>query len=355
MTQYRMIQLTTEVPIPEFEITNRKHPYDSYLEWHRLKLLKEPTDFNRFCYIKALCGDMQFERAWDYLKQCSQINAVTQFFQSYVLLHQGNYREGLRLRESRFIASKYPLHFIAPQWDGKPTDKKLIIWQEGGFGDVIQYIRYYPQVLERCPNASVVIEKHLYPVIEYNHPEALRAFNPNDFQLQCSLMSLPHLLEQYDPVTSPYLDCMSYWVEKWQKYRGKIGFISKGNSSHSSDQLRSLTDEEVVRFTANKDLVSLDPEVTGAKDWADTAGIIANLDLLITVDTAVGHLAGAMGVPVWVMMNKHHDWRWSRSWYDSMRIFKCVEHSEWEYVFKNIEKELACYDSRSFHSEARRL
>ncbi len=205
---------------------------------------------------------------------------------------------------------------------------------------MIQYIRYWPQVLERCPNASVVIDKSLYPIISYNHPEALRAFNPHDFQLQCSLMSLPHLLRQYDPDTRPYLKCPPGHKDKWKKYQGKTGFISKGNPAHSSDQLRSLTAEEALRFVSNKDLVSLGPEETGAKDWADTAGILMNLDLLITVDTGGGHLAGALGVPVWVMMNKHHDWRWSRSWYGSMRVYKCKEHSDWESVFQEIEQEL---------------
>ncbi len=339
-TQYRMIQLTTEVPIPEFVIQDRKHPYDSYLEWYRIKVLKEPIDFNRFCYIKALAADMQFDQALHYLHQCLANNPVAQFFQSYVLLHLGNYRDGLRLRESRFLASKYPLHFVAPQWDGKPTDKKLIIWQEGGFGDVIQYVRYLPQVLERCPNASVVIEKTLYPVISHNYSEVLRAFNPHDFQLQCSLMSLPHLLGEYDPGTKPYLKCPDGYKEKWSSYRGKIGFVSKGNPGHSSDKLRSLTVEETGWLTTGKDWVSLEPEITRAKDWADTAGILMNLDLVITIDTGVAHLAGALGVPVWVMMNKHHDWRWSRSWYDSMRVFTCKEHSEWEPVFQAIEQEL---------------
>jgi hypothetical protein len=338
--QYRMIQLTTEVALPEFEITDRRHPYDGYLEWHRLKMLKEPTDFNRYCYVKALCGDMQFDRAWSYISQCSATAPVTQFFQSYILLHQGNYRDGLRLRESRFLASKFPLHFVAPQWDGKPTDKKLIIWQEGGFGDVIQYSRYLPQVLERCPNASAVIEKHLYPIINYNFKDTLPAFNPHDFQLQCSFMSLPYLLDKM-PATHPYLGLPNEAAEKWSNYSGKIGFIGKGNPSHSSDKLRSLTDEEIARLMYGKDWVSLDPAETGAKDWLDTAGIIANLDLVIGIDTGVCHLAGAMGKPVWVMMNKHHDWRWSRSWYDSMRIVKCTEHSDWGPVFQRIEIELA--------------
>lgn len=336
-SNYRMLQLTTEVAIPEFEIRDRQHPYDAYLEWYRVLLQKEPTDFHRYCYIKALCADMQLDRALYYLNQCNQINPVTQFFRSFVLLHKGDFAEGFRLRESRFLASKYPLHSIAPQWDGKPTDKKLIIWQEGGFGDVVQYARYLPEVLALAPNASVVIDKQIYSLIHYNFAGT---FNPQDFQLQCGFMSLPYLLNDFAIDTKPYLKVPSEVVTKWEQYAGKVGFIGKGNPAHSSDKLRSLIPEEIARFICNKGWVSLEPEVTGASDWLDTAGIIANLDLLITVDTAAAHIAGALGKPVWVLMNKHHDWRWSHQWYESMRVFKCKEHSDWEPVFQAIERGL---------------
>lgn len=337
---YRMLQLTTEVAIPEFEIRDRKHPYNSYLDWYRLLMQKEPTDFHRYCYIKALCADMQLDRALHYLDRCSEANPVTQFFRSFVLLHKGEFAEGFRLRESRFLASKYPLHYVAPQWDGHPTDKKVIIWQEGGFGDVVQYSRYLPQVLERAPNASVVIDQKLNSLIHPNF-SALPIFNPQDFQLQCGFMSLPYLLSNFEINTKPYFHVPTeLGAQIWDEYKGRIGFIGKGNPTHSSDKLRSLTPEEIGRFVANKNWVSLEPNVTGAKDWMDTACIIANLKLLVTVDSAVAHIAGAMGKPVWVLMNKHHDWRWSHKWYDSMRVFKCKEHSDWEPVFRAIEEEL---------------
>lgn len=338
---YRMIQLTTEVTLPEYEIKDRNHPFDSYLEWYRLALLKDPNDYNRFCYIKALLGDMQFNRAWVYIEQCNPMNPVTQFFRSYTLLQQGDLKEGLTYRESRFKTSRYPLDIAAPRWDGKPTDKKIFIWQEGGYGDVIQYVRYFPQILERCPNASAVIDKSIFPLIELNFPEnVMPKFSPYDFQGQCSMMSLPFLLGDFEIDKAPYLMVPQDLIDKWSIFRGRIGFVGMGNPAHSSDKLRSLTVEEIGRFVSNKDWCSLDPQVTGAANWLDTAGIIKNLDLVITVDTAIGHLAGALGKPVWVLMNKHHDWRWSHNWYDSMKIYKCKEHSVWEPVFQQIEQDL---------------
>jgi hypothetical protein len=152
-------------------------------------------------------------------------------------------------------------------------------------------------------------------------------------------MSLPHLLGDYEPDTKPYLKVSPELIEKWGHYRGCVGFMQRGNPLHSSDPVRSLTDHEANQIM-QRDWWNLDPAVTLAQDWADTAGIIANLDLVVTVDTAVGHLAGALGKPVWMLMNKHHDWRWARSWYDSMRVFRCVEHSDWEPVFDAIRQEL---------------
>ena len=336
---YRMLQATVSLAIPDFEIKDRRHPFDSYLDWYRLKVLREPNDYNRYCYAKALFYDMQTERARFYLDQCSRREVVTHFLSSYPFLLEGDYANGLPLREYRLQAARYPLHSVAPQWDGKPTNKRLIIWQEGGFGDVIQYARYLPKVFERCPNASAVIDKALFPLISHNYDKSLKAFDPSNFELQCSFMSLPHLLEEYEPDGRLYLKVPPEVVEKWQAYRGCTGFISKGNPEHSSDQLRSLTAGEIGRLIADKDWISIEPSVTGAKDWLDTAGIIANLDRLVTVDTAVAHLAGAIGKPVYTMINKHHDWRYSKSWYNSMRVFECIEHSDWEPVFQVVERE----------------
>ena len=284
--------------------------------------------------------DQTFERAHFYLNQCSEREPVTYFMRAYPYLIEGDYYNGLPLREYRLQAARYPLHSVAPQWDGKPTNKRLIIWQEGGFGDVIQYARYLPQVMERCPNASAVIDKALYPLINYNFEHCLKAFDPSHFELQCSFMSLPHLLEQYKPDGKPYMKVAPEIIEKWAHYKGRTGFIRQGNPQHSSDPLRSLTLEETARFISDKDWVSLDPGVTGAADWVDTAGILMNLKRLVTVDTAIAHLAGALDVPVYTMINKHHDWRYSRPWYDSMLVFECLQHSEWEPVFKAIEQEL---------------
>lgn len=340
-SSYRMLQLTTEVNLPEFEIKDRKNPYSDYIEWYRLCTLRDPSDYNRFCLIKALLGDMQFDRALKYVDQCNPTNPITQFFRSYALLQMGNLKDGLTLRESRFQTSKYPLDFAAQRWDGQPTDKKIFIWQEGGFGDVIQYSRYFLKVLKKAPNASFVIDQRLYPLIEYNFPEnVMRRFNPHNFEGQCSMMSLPFMLGDFEIAKKPYLSVPIDITAKWTHYWGKTGFVWNGNPAHSSNKLRSLTPEEAAYFIGAKDWVSLDPGVTGANDWMDTAAIIANLDLVITVDTAIAHLAGALGKPVWVMMNKHHDWRWSHDWYDSMRIYRCKEHSDWIPVFQQIEQDL---------------
>lgn len=338
--EYRMMQIHTTVTIPDFKITDRHRPFDEYIQWYRLKLLKEPTDFHRYSYAKALFYDMQTKEAKYILGQCNPNEPVTQFMLSVPTLLEGDYRTGLPLREYRLQAAKFPLHNIAPQWDGQPTDKKIIIWQEGGFGDVIQYARYLPRVLERAPNAKVVIDKALFPLIKHNYTESILKFNPHDFELQCSLMSLPHLLEDYEPNISTYLTTPDYFKDKWKHYEGKTGFVWRGNPLHSSDPLRSLTPEEAQRLSFGKGWVSLEPQDTGAENWADTAGILINLKRVVMIDSGVGHLAGALGVPVWTLMNKHHDWRWSREWYNSMRLFRCKEHSDWEPVFRQVEMAL---------------
>ena len=151
-------------------------------------------------------------------------------------------------------------------------------------------------------------------------------------------MSLPHLLGEYDPDIRPYLQVPPEYIGRWSRYRGRVGFCSKGNPLHSSDPLRSLTVEEVAQVK-RPHWCSLEPEATQAEDWADTAGIIANMDLVVTVDTAVAHLAGAIGKPVLVLMNKHHDSLVAQV-VRQHAVFRCIEHSDWEPVFADVARTL---------------
>ncbi len=127
----------------------------------------------------------------------------------------------------------------------------------------------------------------------------------------------------------------------------RVGLVTRGNPSHANDANRSLPPAEAARLRAlPATVVGLDPAETGALDFADTAAIVDQLDLVISVDTAVAHLAGAMGKPCWVLIpSVETDWRWLRErsdspWYPSMRLYRQPRPGDWSLAIDRIEADL---------------
>lgn len=271
------------------------------------------------------------------------------------------------------------------RWDGSSfAGKRLLVRYEQGFGDNIQFIRYLPMVKDR---GGTVICQMLRPLVGL-----LRGFPGIDELIDCSLnnqgevfcdfyiplMDLPGMFGttlETIPGGVPYLHADPDKAEQWrEKLAGpdfKVGIVWAGKSVHTEDNSRScqlnhflpLSKIPNVRlFSLQKgqaagqvrDLSGNIPIINLADeffDFTDTAAAIENLDLVISVDTAVLHLAGAMGKPVWAVLPFTPDWRWmldrqDSPWYPTMRLFRQKELAQWGPVFENIGRELEILASR---------
>ena len=299
-------------------------------------------------------------------------SAKFKFTLSLALLLQGEFAEGWEMYEFRWDGSAElagrKREFTQPQWHGGTlAGKTLLLHAEQAFGDSLQFVRYLDLVTKRGDARQVILECQ---------PELRRLFESGrggitvvnqgeplpDFDVHCPLLSLPLAFGTTlatIPRDLPYLRPDAVDVEKWrQRLRGagtglRVGLVWSGkvrrmNRWHNLEfsELAPFLDIPGARYfslqkaqdgAAMENACAETPVIdfTGElKDFADTAALVSNLDLVISVDTAVAHLCGALGVPVWLLARYDADWRWllDRSdspWYPSMTIFRQKSPGSW--------------------------
>ena len=152
---------------------------------------------------------------------------------------------------------------------------------------------------------------------------------------------LPQSLPQRLATTPQTLPSEPYLLGRPTRAGGRIGVVWKGEAANANNRFRSMPSDQAARLLALPGAISLDPADTGAVDFQATADLIAGLDLVISVDTAVAHLAGAMGRPVWVMLARYaNDWQWPREgaspWYPSARLFAQETPGAWAPVVQAV-------------------
>ncbi len=267
-----------------------------------------------------------------------------------------------------------------PLWDGSPLEGRTILLHvEQGLGDTLQFIRYAPLVQERGGRVLLVCPATLVPLL--SSCRGLEQLIPQGsplppFDVQAPLLSLPGLFRttvHTVPAQVPYLfadpQLAARWRDRLATVQGlKVGIAWQGNPRHSRDRLRSmlLTEFEPLARVEGVRLISLQrgpgmeqlaalggrfavldlgelDEATGT--FMETAAVLSNLDLVITCDTATAHLAGALGVPVWVALPFAPDWRWLREradspWYPTMRLFRQERWGDWAGVFQRLAEAL---------------
>jgi hypothetical protein len=288
----------------------------------------------------------------------------------------GNFAEGWRLWEAR-KRKKIPVGFQdfgLPLWTGAQqlAGRKILLHWEQGFGDTIQFIRYAPLVREKGADVALMVQPELAPLIRRVMPDIdLVEQAPTDATLQCPLMSLPRafdtLLQTIPP--APLWQADGVRRDTWRARLGtagrpRIGFAWRGSAGHGNDRNRSLAlqdvlplvDESAAWFGIQKgmpdsdrlvlmgvpDLRVFDHEIT---DFEDTAALIAEMDLIITVDTSLAHLAGSMGRDCWIMLPFNPDWRWlmdrqDSPWYASVRLFRQPRIGDWASVMDEVRAAL---------------
>jgi hypothetical protein len=257
----------------------------------------------------------------------------------YALLMQGRYRDGFREYEARYarqatIAAKMPL----PEWDGPIAGRSIFVMGEGGIGDEIQTARYIPRLRELgARNIAVAC-----------YPENLRLFRELGADVVTS-----RIVER---LALPESDC---WVRSWSlPYRlgvelaevdgapylsvdtpktGGIGLVERGNPKNPRDDDRSAPHGSLQALVPGAQVL------TPSGDTLDSLKRLAGLDLLITVDTSWAHMAGALGLPCWLLLPfRQLDWRWLRErsdspWYSSLRLFRQPAPADWDSVLAAVK------------------
>jgi len=312
-----------------------------------------------------------------------------QWNRSLSLLLLGRIEEGFEAYEWRWrggVKELRPRKLGKPQWQkGEPVQgKRVFVHSEQGMGDHIQFMRYLPmlqaqgaQVLAEFPEPLLEIARDYAPDVIWIE-RGTRKFP--EFDLYCALLSLPTLLgttKDNIPGSTAYLSAKperkAYFSERLKDATGlRVGLVWSGNPKHANDRNRSLALKDLmaalgsVPFTAvslmkevrpedqvylreHTELLDLSKELD---NFADTAALISNLDLVVSVDTSVAHLAGALGCPVWMLTPFAPDWRWmlerkDTPWYPSMRLYRQHTPHDWEAVLAELATDLQHHGQRS--------
>ena len=313
-----------------------------------------------------------YEKALEIDENCVKAH----FNLGLVLLLTGDLPRGLAEYEWRWLTDQSKqlqrLNFDKPIWDGSDLNGQTILLRsEQGLGDAIQFVRYAEIVQQK--GGKVVIScyqelKRLFKQIPGIEKVVVRREELPDFQVQAPLMSLPHILgTNLDniPANVPYLAASPNWQFSLNSDANfKVGIVWAGSSEHLKDFVRSsdlryflkLLDIPGVSFySLQKQLSAAEHTLLtqilvidlsdNLNDFADTAAVISQLDLVISVDTAVAHLAGALGKPVWILLSFMPDWRWllereDSPWYPTARLFRQQTLGDWEGVCDRIKTAL---------------
>jgi Tfp pilus assembly protein PilF len=299
---------------------------------------------------------------------------------SMALLTKGDFQEGWEEYEWRWKCKTLhpPRNFVQPRWDGSPlAGRTILLHSQQGFGDAIQFVRYVPLVAQR--GGKIVLEcypelQRIFQTMAGSCQIVVRGQPLPPFDFHCSLVSLPRIFGTNladVPKTVPYLRPDPVLVDAWSKRLGtsdgqiRVGLVWAGRSKYRADRTRSLNLQQLAPFArvrgvkffslqkgpggeqaknppAGLELVDLGPELN---DFADTAAVMSLLDLSITSDTSVPHLAGAMARPIWLMLQFVPSFRWllereDMPWYPTMRLFRQPRLGDWDSVIARVVDEL---------------
>ena len=300
-----------------------------------------------------------------------------------LLLTTGDWEEGFRQYEWRWkagTAAGQSRAFSAPLWlgIGSLRGKTILLHAEQGLGDTIQFSRYAHKLVELGSRVILEIQRPLTGLFESFSPACILVAQGDplpQYDFHCPLMSLPLAFKttpQSIPEMGPYLQPAAergdFWRTRLSSSRFKIGIAWQGNALNRNDAVRSfpianfkeisrLASVELVCLQKNaglEQLVGLDPDfkltylgedIDASGAFLDTAAVMMHMDLIITSDTAVAHLAGALGRKVWLALNLVPDWRWllegeATGWYPSMRLYRQAERGNWDELFLRIEADV---------------
>jgi hypothetical protein len=324
---------------------------------YRQALALEPTAtrLHNLATLRQLVGDnRQAEALFRQALELDPSHARARAQLGLAVLAQRRFAEGFALYDAwREIADgtvrPAPATEIPP-WSGQDVaGKNVVIWGEEGFGDQIMFARFARLLQAEGASVGWVCHPALLRLVQQGLGMNAIATGGEvritgaDYLAPSSRLPVVFMSRLAEPPGAPYLA-----LPKPNTIEGlTVGVVTHGNPEHHADRHRSLPTAAAAELLALPGAVDLAPEETGARDFWDTAGIIAGLDLVISVDTAVAHLAGALGKPCWLLLSALGcDWRWGQSgaqspWYPSMRLFRQATPGDWSSVLAEVKAAFA--------------
>jgi len=330
--------------------------------------------------LRGNWGNQEAVDVIDALEAEGRMDENCQLQRSLAHLMLGNYVEGFRDFEARYSGDEVSLPEDAPwpRWMGEPIDgKSLLILPEQGFGDAILMSRFIPKLKEMgAKKISMVVKKplqRLFGRIEGLDEMLAGASKSAEFDYYTPNMSLPHLVGMAEGGAPPPLPRLHIPEDSRQRAkklvkpfekRFKIGIVWTGSLTYRANHRRSTTPENFIGLAqvpgvqlfslykgdahedfVNSGMAGLIVDACGSdRDFADTAAIIEEMDLMITTDTAVVHVAASLGKPIWNMLTYEGFWLYGSEdttpWYPSMRLFRQRSSGDWPELFERVETEL---------------
>ena len=306
--------------------------------------------------------------------------ADANFNLSTLLNLKGNLKEGLKLYEWRFHKTKGITQRPRKEltWDGEESiqGKKILVYEEQGLGDIIQFYRYLLLLQNKCAEVTFKVKQNLHNLFATSNKEIKITDNCPEISkidFEIPLMSLPFLLKtdiDSIPASIPYLKAnskkLNEWGKKLKSENFKVGICWQGSRSEidlgrsfslsffkdisklSNIQLISLYkgNEENQIFDVDFDIVTLGNNFdSGKNSFIDTAAVMMHCDIIITSDTVIAHLAGALGCKVWVLLKYIPDWRWMLNrtdspWYPTMKLYRQNNLNDWSSLFDLVKTDL---------------
>ncbi|CAB3643707.1 Beta-barrel assembly-enhancing protease [Paraburkholderia sediminicola] len=364
-------------------VLHRLLRYEDSLVAHDRAVALAPRErmvvFQRGNTLRVMKRHREALEAFERVLEIDPDDVDTHFSQAFVYLITGDFARGWpeyewRWREPQVGSQKRD--FAHPTWDGTQSlaGQRILLHAEQGFGDTMQFCRYAPLV--KALGAHVILE--VQPALK----SLLRGLDGVDelvaqgdvlpiFDLHCPLLSLPRAFHtELDAIPSgpPYLQADPVLVDKWRARLGtasrpRVGIVWAGNPKHLDDHNRSIALEQLRPvLTDAYEWISLQKPLSDddravldslgvayfgdeVRDFSDTAALIELTDLVLSVDTSVAHLAGALGKPCWVLLPHWPDWRWlfdrdDSPWYPRMRLFRQPGPGDWSNVLPRVSEAL---------------
>ena len=359
------------------------------IEFYERALKIDPTSYQGWFNLAHVYSiENQGKNAVSALKICHKLqphDRETEYFLSLALMRTKNYDKGLKFFEQRLCREtavalqnkSYPNLASADRlWRGENIkDKTILVYYEAGFGDTIMFSRYLPLLKKRCKKLIFYPQKQLVPLFSRSNlgiDEIIEGFIPEqnmNFDVHVPLLSLPYLLglKSNDVFESAqgYLNADEKLAEQYRHQyfdtdKIKIGFKWQGNTYYDKDRVIPTEAfcpliecegtkfysfqtfegaEELKRLTDKYEITDIGKDLI---DFNQTAAALVNLDLVICNDTSLAHLAGALGIPCFVLLPYEVNWRWHEDlthcdWYDSIKLFRQKSIGDWSGVFEEVK------------------